>query len=60
MAGIDETQTAKTVSEFGAQAVGMLKKDERVEDPGMARNVNALLKSGLADQLPQESGAAAD
>jgi len=51
MAGMDESlRQPKTVSEFmRAQAIKEMLKDEAKS--GMARNVNALLKSGLAEQL---------
>ncbi len=51
MAGMDESlRQPKTVSEFmRAQAIKEMLKDETKS--GMARNVNALLKSGLAEQL---------
>jgi hypothetical protein len=51
LAGADESlRQPKTVSEFmRAQAIKEMLKDEAKS--GIARNVNALLKSGLAEQL---------
>jgi hypothetical protein len=51
LAGVDESlKQPKTVSEFmRAQAIKEMLKDEAKS--GIARNVNTLLKSGLAEQL---------